>query len=122
MMKRLLVLILSVGSIYTCCAQTHELYNLNTQLASLSISFENASGEIGSGGKAVNGQLGPEGKGEPFRGIQPGETVVLCDIQQAGILEATFQYHGCNLNYKSGKTLEVENKESFKVAVFTYVT
>ncbi len=85
-MKRFLALVLTLGTIFTGYTQTHELFNLNTQLESRSISFENTTGEAGAGGKAVNEQLGPERKGAPFKNIQPGETVVLCDIQQAGTI------------------------------------
>lgn len=85
-MKRVLVLILTLGAIFTSYAQTHELFNLNTQLESRSISFENTTGEPGSGGKAVSKQLGSGRKGSPNKTIQPGETVVLCDIRQAGTI------------------------------------
>lgn len=84
-MKRFLVLILSSVTILTCNAQ-NELYKLNVPLESRSISFENPEGKQGSGGKAENKQLGPGRKGAPLKVIQPGETVVLCDINQAGTI------------------------------------
>jgi hypothetical protein len=62
------------------------LYDVNTNLESRSISFENPTGEPGSGGQAVNSQLGPGRKGFPCKTIQPGETIVLCDIKNNGTI------------------------------------
>ena len=85
MMKYFLSLGLALG-ILTTYAQTNQIYDLNTSLESRSISFENPTGEPGEGGKAVNEQIGPGRKGAPFKVIEPGETVVLCDIKQAGTI------------------------------------
>ena len=63
-----------------------ELYRLNTGIKSRSISFENPTGEPGMGGKASNKQLGVGRKGFPSKSIEPGETVVLCDIKSSGIV------------------------------------
>ncbi|MGV8090724.1 MAG: glycoside hydrolase family 172 protein [Mangrovibacterium sp.] len=62
------------------------LYDLNTELESRSISFENPTGEQGSGGKAASRQLGPGRKGAPKKVIQPDKTVVLCNIEQSGTI------------------------------------
>lgn len=63
-----------------------ELYDLNSLLKSRSISFENPTGAPGEGGKAVNEQIGPGRKGSPLKELQPGESVVLCDIKEAGTI------------------------------------
>jgi len=63
-----------------------ELYRLNTGIKSRSISFENPTGEPGMGGKASNKQLGVGRKGFPSKSIEPGETVVLCDIKSSGTI------------------------------------
>jgi hypothetical protein len=60
-------------------------YLLDTGLRSRSISFENPTGEPGSGGKAAS-KLGAGRKGAPARTIQPGETVQLCDIRGSGTI------------------------------------
>ncbi|MRR32551.1 DUF2961 domain-containing protein, partial [bacterium] len=60
-------------------------YSLDTGLISRSISFENPTGEPGSGGKASS-NLGPGRKGAPAREIKPGETVQLCDIKRPGMI------------------------------------
>jgi hypothetical protein len=85
-MKRLLAAIIILIAILTCNAQNFQIYNLDTPLESRSISFENPDGKPGSGGQAANKQLGPGRKGAPYVTIQPGETVVLCDIKQAGTI------------------------------------
>ncbi|MEN8186331.1 MAG: glycoside hydrolase family 172 protein, partial [Bacteroidota bacterium] len=64
---------------------SNELYNLNTNLQSRSISFENPTGEPGKGGKSAS-ELGVGRKGAPMKMIEPGETVVLCDINQTGTI------------------------------------
>ncbi len=63
----------------------HKPYVLETGLTSRSISFENPTGEPGSGGKAAS-KLGPGRKGAPARDIKPGETVQLCDIRGPGTI------------------------------------
>jgi hypothetical protein len=47
-----------LGAIFSGYAQPQEPYNLSAKLDSRSISFENPTGEPGSGGKAINEQLG----------------------------------------------------------------
>jgi len=61
------------------------LFDLDTEVQSRSISFENPTGEPGEGGKAVS-KIGVGRKGAPAKMIQPGETVVLCDIKQSGTI------------------------------------
>jgi hypothetical protein len=61
------------------------LYDLGTGLESRSISFENPTGEPGDGGKTAS-KLGTGRKGFPAKGIAPGETVVLCDIDGPGTI------------------------------------
>jgi hypothetical protein len=52
---------------------------IDTSLDSRSISFENPKGERGRGGTAAHGR-----KGSPSRMIQPGEKIVLADIEGSG--------------------------------------
>ena len=52
---------------------------IDTRLESRAITFENPSGERGSGGIAANGR-----KGAPMRVVAPGERVVLADITGPG--------------------------------------
>ncbi len=89
-MKKVLFVFLLITLIYSgVFAQINpdrKLYNVDTPIESRSISFENPTGEPGEGGKASNKQLGPGRKGSPYKRIQPGETVVLCDIKQAGTI------------------------------------
>ncbi|MBD3290092.1 DUF2961 domain-containing protein [candidate division KSB1 bacterium] len=66
--------------------QTLKIYDINTPVESRSVSAENPTGEPGSGGKAVNEDIGPGRKGAPNRAIPAGETVVLFDIKQAGTI------------------------------------
>ncbi len=63
----------------------HRPYLLDTGLLSRSISFENPTGEPGEGGKAAS-DLGVGRKGSPFRTIEPGQTVQLCDIEGPGTI------------------------------------
>ena len=63
----------------------HRPYLLDTGLLSRSISFENPTGEPGQGGKAAS-DLGVGRKGSPFRTIEPGQTVQLCDIEGPGTI------------------------------------
>jgi hypothetical protein len=62
-----------------------EPYLLDTGLTSRSISFENPSGAPGEGGKAAS-NLGVGRKGAPSRGIKPGESVQLCDVEGPGTI------------------------------------
>jgi len=62
-----------------------QLYDLGTGLESRSISFENPTGAPGQGGQAAS-HLGVGRKGFPAKGIAPGETVVLCDIEGTGTI------------------------------------
>jgi hypothetical protein len=62
-----------------------QLYDLGTGLVSRSISFENPTGAPGEGGKTAS-YLGVGRKGFPAKNIEPGETVVLCDIEGAGTI------------------------------------
>ncbi len=60
-------------------------YLLDTGLISRSISFENPTGRPGEGGQ-TSSRLGRGRKGLPSRGIAPGETVQLCDIEGPGTI------------------------------------
>jgi hypothetical protein len=62
-----------------------EPYLLDKTLQTRSISFENPTGEAGSGGKAAS-NLGVGRKGAPARDIKPGETVTLCDVSGPGTI------------------------------------
>lgn len=66
-------------------AVIHSPYDLNTGLASRSISFENPTGAPGAGGHAAS-NLGVGRKGAPAREIKPGETVQMCDIAGPGTI------------------------------------
>ena len=84
------VLAFSILLIFSCTSQksynpVHKPYILDTGIDSRSISFENPTGECGEGGKAAS-KLGVGRKGSPSRGINPGETVQLCDIKGQGII------------------------------------
>lgn len=61
------------------------LYDLTPKLQSRSISFENPTGEKGSGGNAAS-PLGKGRKGAPARHLHPGETLTLADIAGPGII------------------------------------
>jgi len=65
--------------------QIDKPYIVDTGLQSRSISFENPTGAPGEGGKAAS-NLGVGRKGSPARGIEPGQTVQLCDIAGPGIV------------------------------------
>ena len=62
-----------------------KLYDLNTNLKSRSISFENPTGEPGEGGKAPSG-IGIGRKGAPRKLIKANEEVILCNIKQSGTI------------------------------------
>jgi Protein of unknown function (DUF2961) len=62
-----------------------EPYLLDKTLQTRSISFENPTGETGSGGKSAS-NLGVGRKGAPSREIKPGETVTLCDVTGPGTI------------------------------------
>jgi len=80
---------LILGIVHSCSIEETEsggqLYDLGTQLESRSISFENPTGEPGQGGKSAS-KLGVGRKGFPAKNIVPGESVVLCDIKDAGTI------------------------------------
>lgn len=54
-------------------------------IESRSASFENPKGEKGKAGSAAS-WLGPTRKGAPWKGIEVGETVVLADIEEPGMI------------------------------------
>jgi hypothetical protein len=58
-----------------------DLASIDTRLDSRAVTFENPTGARGAGGQAANGR-----KGAPSRSIQPGETVVLADLDGPGTL------------------------------------
>ena len=62
-----------------------EPYRLDTGLVSRSISFENPTGLPGQGGKESS-RLGPGRKGRPMVFLDPGEEVLLCDIEGPGTI------------------------------------
>ncbi|PHN03469.1 glycoside hydrolase family 172 protein [Flavilitoribacter nigricans] len=88
MWKKALIILLAAGLCSGVSAQIREgleLYKVNTPIESRSVSFENPTGEPGAGGKAV-GETGPGRKGAPFKYIEPGEEVVLFDVQASGTI------------------------------------
>jgi len=84
-----IVITISLGLIQSCSTEESnsggQLYDLGTGMESRSISFENPTGEPGQGGQAAS-HLGVGRKGFPAKGIAPGETVVLCDIEGSGTI------------------------------------
>lgn len=83
------MLLMSLLLIHSCTNEEvksgGQLFDLGTTLQSRSISFENATGEPGLGGQ-TSSELGVGRKGFPAKGILPGETVVLCDIEGPGTI------------------------------------
>lgn len=115
-MKRYLLFILILIAKSVAYSQTNELFDLNNQLESRSISFENSTGEPGSGGKAVNNQIGIGRKGAPFKKIQPGETVVLCDIHQAGTIRHIWMT-GNFMNHKWIENNKLEHLQLLRTTI-----
>ncbi|WP_138379568.1 glycoside hydrolase family 172 protein [Luteithermobacter gelatinilyticus] len=62
-----------------------DLYDVTPGTVSRSISFENPTGVPGSGAKAAS-PLGPGRKGSPARHLDPGESLILADIEGPGII------------------------------------
>ncbi|WP_182141674.1 glycoside hydrolase family 172 protein [Schaalia sp. JY-X169] len=60
-------------------------YAKSSRVVSRAITAENPSGEPGEGGKASS-RLGPGRKGSPCIDLQPGESVILADIEGTGVL------------------------------------
>lgn len=87
MKKEIILPILLFGICQIIMAQSpeQEPYNLNTDIRSRSISFENPTGEPGKGGTAAS-EIGVGRKGAPRRILEPGETVTLCDIKGSGTI------------------------------------
>ena len=81
----LLVFVMAVGCTNEEEPNGGQLYDLGTGLISRSISFENPTGAPGQGGMTAS-NLGVGRKGFPAKGIHPGETVVLCDIEGPGTI------------------------------------
>lgn len=65
--------------------QSQTLFDIDNDIQSYSISFENPTGEKGNGGKAAS-PLGVGRKGRPARIIAPGEEVQLADISGNGTI------------------------------------
>jgi hypothetical protein len=82
------------------------LYDLGTGLESRSISFENPTGEPGGGGKEAS-KLGEGRKGFPAKGIAPGETVVLCDINNTGTIRHIWMTGGFKDKAKALRSMVV---------------
>ena len=86
---RLLGLALIFCMFFSCGNEETEsggqLYDLGTQLKSRSASFENPTGAPSQGGRTAS-KLGVGRKGFPAKSIIPGETVVLCDIEETGTI------------------------------------
>lgn len=86
-LRKLLIIIFAFGLSEKAFSQSSSpsLFDLNTGLKTRSISFENPTGEPGSGGKAAS-NLGPGRKGAPNKQVMPGEEVVLMDIKGSGTI------------------------------------
>lgn len=74
-----------VVSIPTVLLAEPDVYDLGVHVRSRTISFENPTGAKGSAGKAAS-SLGVGRKGSPAKHIQPGESIVLCDIEGPGVI------------------------------------
>jgi len=89
-MKRFLICIVFTLLVFTVLnaqvVKQNELFELGTGLKSRSISFENTTGEPGKGGMAASKHLGVGRKGAPATSIKPGQTFVLCDINNSGTI------------------------------------
>ena len=71
-------------SIMPCCSPMDPVWNpavIDTSLDSRAVTFENPTGARGAGGSTHGGR-----KGAPSRRSQPGERVVLADIDGPGII------------------------------------
>ncbi len=84
-----------------------KLYDLNTNLESRSISFENPTGEPGAGGTEAS-EIGVGRKGAPRKTIHPDEEVVLCDIQQPGTIRHIWMT-GEWMNFSWLKAIQARN-------------
>jgi hypothetical protein len=112
------IILLLLSLIYACSPEQEEsggqLYDLGTGLESRSISFENPAGEPGQGGQTAS-QLGIGRKGFPAKGIEPGETVVLCDITGPGTIRHIWITGGIKDHTKALRSMVVraywENQE-----------
>jgi hypothetical protein len=60
-------------------------YIIDVPAESRSISFENPTGQKGTGGTAAS-NLGVGRKGAPLKEVGPGQTVTLCDIKGPGVI------------------------------------
>ena len=112
------IIVFLLSLIYTCSPEQEksggQLYDLGTGLESRSISFENPAGEPGQGGQTAS-QLGVGRKGFPAKGIEPGETVILCDITGPGTIRHIWITGGIKDNTKALRSMVVraywENQE-----------
>jgi len=66
-------------------ADEPRMYELNGDVQSRSISFENPTGDKGKGGTAAS-HLGVGRKGSPGKDFEPGRTYTLCDIEGPGTI------------------------------------
>jgi len=105
----LVALVLLIGCTQQTDVQTSTnagLYRLDTGLESRSICFENPTGEKGAGGKAAS-YLGVGRKGFPAKTIEPGETVVLCDITGPGCIRHIWMTGGFKDNTTALRSMVV---------------
>ncbi len=75
--------VITITVIFVACSITagEDLFLIPKGVRTRWISFENATGEPGAGGKANEGR-----KGAPAREIGAGETVVLADLEGPGVI------------------------------------
>ncbi len=81
----ILIVVLAASSGAQQLDLIHSPYQLDTDLTTRSISFENPTGAAGAGGKEAS-NLGVGRKGSPSRTIAPGQTVQMCDIEGPGTI------------------------------------
>lgn len=119
-LKSLSIFILSIFILNSCSSNKDisdskgKLYDLETDVKSRSISFENPTGEPGQGGQKES-NLGVGRKGFPSKEIAAGETVVLCDIEGSGSISHIWMTGGFRNDTEALRSMVVraywENQE-----------
>ncbi|NLN94193.1 MAG: DUF2961 domain-containing protein [Candidatus Hydrogenedens sp.] len=89
-------LLLALFLCFPLLAAATPLYEMEEEVQSRWVSFENPSGERGTGGTANDGA-----KGDAFRSVAPGEEVVLMDFSGSGVIHRMW----CTLPRRSPRDL-----------------
>ena len=107
-----LAFVVLIAIFYSCIQKATEssvegqLYDLGAGVISRSISFENPTGAPGEGGKEAS-NLGVGRKGFPAKGIEPGETTVLCDISGSGTINHIWMTGGFKDNTQALRSMVI---------------